>query len=362
MVGENSVVVNNNLRTRRAGSDSQVGGCQYNGPCRSSQNDAAALDKEECPMDTAMLDRLAIREVVENWVVFRDSADWERFATVWHDDGWMTATWFQGPARRLHRGEPQRLRGRSEHPAPARRLVVRARRRAGRLAGQDGHPAAGGDGWDRVRRVLLGTLLRLLREEGRPLGHRPPPTDLREGPPRPGRSRGAPDARRRDCSPASPRAIATSPTYRRRPGSWSSRVCPVCGARRWSGSTLRARPGWPGPTRRVSHSDPSGSGPVRLLRPACNGDGRPPGLRVSAPNADSTYDRGVKCGKIFAGPTGRDRGYRKLSEVRATASGRSPLSLVWRRRRAGRPTSCAAGGDQVRTGRTLFMAGSSPDW
>jgi len=44
-------------------------------------------------------DRLAIREVVENWVLWRDSADWERFATVWHPDGWMTATWFQGSAR-----------------------------------------------------------------------------------------------------------------------------------------------------------------------------------------------------------------------------------------------------------------------
>ncbi len=43
-------------------------------------------------------DKLAIREVVENWVLYRDSADWERFATVWHADGWMTATWFQGPA------------------------------------------------------------------------------------------------------------------------------------------------------------------------------------------------------------------------------------------------------------------------
>ena len=43
-------------------------------------------------------DKLQIREVVENWVVWRDSADWERFATVWHPDGWMTATWFQGPA------------------------------------------------------------------------------------------------------------------------------------------------------------------------------------------------------------------------------------------------------------------------
>ena len=45
-----------------------------------------------------MSDASAIREVVENWVVWRDAGDWERFATVWHADGWMTATWFQGPA------------------------------------------------------------------------------------------------------------------------------------------------------------------------------------------------------------------------------------------------------------------------
>jgi hypothetical protein len=43
-------------------------------------------------------DRLAIREVIENWVVWRDAGDWERFRTVWHDDGVMMATWFQGPA------------------------------------------------------------------------------------------------------------------------------------------------------------------------------------------------------------------------------------------------------------------------
>jgi hypothetical protein len=49
-------------------------------------------------MDTALADRLAIVEVVNNWVLWSDSGDWERFATVWHDDGWMTATWFQGPA------------------------------------------------------------------------------------------------------------------------------------------------------------------------------------------------------------------------------------------------------------------------
>ena len=43
-------------------------------------------------------DRALIRELVENWVVWRDAGDWERFATVWHDDGFMMATWFQGPA------------------------------------------------------------------------------------------------------------------------------------------------------------------------------------------------------------------------------------------------------------------------
>jgi SnoaL-like domain len=43
-------------------------------------------------------DRQLIRELVENWVLWRDAGDWERFATVWHDDGFMMATWFQGPA------------------------------------------------------------------------------------------------------------------------------------------------------------------------------------------------------------------------------------------------------------------------
>jgi len=43
-------------------------------------------------------DFMAIRQVVENWVVWRDSADWERFRTVWHEDGRMMATSFQGTA------------------------------------------------------------------------------------------------------------------------------------------------------------------------------------------------------------------------------------------------------------------------
>jgi hypothetical protein len=54
-------------------------------------------------MDATLLDRIAITEVVNNWVLWSDSGDWARFATVWHDDGWMTATWFQGPAAEFMR-------------------------------------------------------------------------------------------------------------------------------------------------------------------------------------------------------------------------------------------------------------------
>jgi hypothetical protein len=62
--------------------------------------DAFVLYTKAEMMDDALeSDRQRIRQVIENWVIWRDAGDWERFATVWHDDGWMTATWFQGPAR-----------------------------------------------------------------------------------------------------------------------------------------------------------------------------------------------------------------------------------------------------------------------
>ena len=42
-------------------------------------------------------DELLIRQMVERWAVWRDAGHWARFATVWHPDGVMMATWFQGP-------------------------------------------------------------------------------------------------------------------------------------------------------------------------------------------------------------------------------------------------------------------------
>ena len=47
-------------------------------------------------LSSEQAERLAIRELLENWVVWRDAGDWERFRTVWHEDGRMMATWFQG--------------------------------------------------------------------------------------------------------------------------------------------------------------------------------------------------------------------------------------------------------------------------
>jgi hypothetical protein len=48
--------------------------------------------------DPQKVERLRIREVVENWVLWRDAGLWDRFRTVWHADARMMATWFQGSA------------------------------------------------------------------------------------------------------------------------------------------------------------------------------------------------------------------------------------------------------------------------
>ena len=54
-------------------------------------------------MTSDIFEKLAIRNVIENWVLWRDAGDWERFRTVWHHDGRMMATWFQGSAEEFIR-------------------------------------------------------------------------------------------------------------------------------------------------------------------------------------------------------------------------------------------------------------------
>jgi len=47
-------------------------------------------------MKSTTADRLAVSEIMQNWVLWRDARDWARFRTLWHKDGRMMATWFQG--------------------------------------------------------------------------------------------------------------------------------------------------------------------------------------------------------------------------------------------------------------------------
>lgn len=42
-------------------------------------------------------DRRLLQELVDNWAIYSDSGNWQRFAECWHDDGFMCATWFQAP-------------------------------------------------------------------------------------------------------------------------------------------------------------------------------------------------------------------------------------------------------------------------
>jgi hypothetical protein len=45
-----------------------------------------------------MTDHEEIRQLIDNWVVWRDAGEWDRFATLWHPEGRMIATWFQASA------------------------------------------------------------------------------------------------------------------------------------------------------------------------------------------------------------------------------------------------------------------------
>jgi hypothetical protein len=47
-------------------------------------------------MTDVAADKVAIRELVEHWAVWRDARLWDRFRNVWHPGGRMMATWFQG--------------------------------------------------------------------------------------------------------------------------------------------------------------------------------------------------------------------------------------------------------------------------
>ena len=139
---------------------------------------------------TAADDTRQIRDLVENWAVWRDAGDWERFAHVWHDDGWMLATWFQGPARRFHSRQPRGLGEGREHSPLPRRHVDRPRRRSRHRPDQDDDLPARAVHGVLCDVVCTGRFYDFLKRRNGRLGPGPAPADLRERPARPGRSGG----------------------------------------------------------------------------------------------------------------------------------------------------------------------------
>ncbi len=59
------------------------------------------------PKDSHILDKLAIREITENWAIWRDARMWDRFRTLWHDDGRMITTWLQGTFEEFIKGSQE---------------------------------------------------------------------------------------------------------------------------------------------------------------------------------------------------------------------------------------------------------------
>lgn len=48
-------------------------------------------------MEQNFNDVMLIRDLIERWVVYRDSFLWDKFRTLWHEDGIMAATWTISP-------------------------------------------------------------------------------------------------------------------------------------------------------------------------------------------------------------------------------------------------------------------------
>jgi hypothetical protein len=56
-------------------------------------------------META--DRDEIRDLIENWAIWRDAGLWDQFRTVWSPGARINATWFQGTAEEFVRASEE---------------------------------------------------------------------------------------------------------------------------------------------------------------------------------------------------------------------------------------------------------------
>jgi SnoaL-like domain len=68
-------------------------------------------------MDNLLLEKLAIRDVVDNWAMWRDAGEWDKLGTTFHPDAVFKATWFHGPFSKFVELSSERFRqgGKSMH-------------------------------------------------------------------------------------------------------------------------------------------------------------------------------------------------------------------------------------------------------
>jgi hypothetical protein len=67
-----------------------------------------------CPLNC---DVLEIRDLIERWVVYRDAFLWDKFRTLWHEDGVMKATWTEGSFENFIKITAEGLKTWSKHYA-----------------------------------------------------------------------------------------------------------------------------------------------------------------------------------------------------------------------------------------------------
>ncbi len=184
--------------------------------------------------------RRAIRELVESWAVWRDAGEWERLRTVWHDDGRMMATWFQGTADGFIEANKQgwargvrilHFLGGSSVDVAGDRAVSQTKMTISQRAEVHGtlcDVVCTGRFYDffERRQGRWGLVLRQPIYEKDRLDPVDPSASVTLD---------------RPCSRASPRATATSPICRPRSATTSSATCRDSRAPRWSNST-RAEP------------------------------------------------------------------------------------------------------------------------
>lgn len=57
--------------------------------------------KSQAGASDTMQDKFEISELINNWALYRDQGDWDALAAVFHGDGAISLSWFDGPHRQF---------------------------------------------------------------------------------------------------------------------------------------------------------------------------------------------------------------------------------------------------------------------